>query len=411
MRDPTVDASAAPAEHVPYFLISHVRGDDDTYVEEFFRDLSREVATRSGPGRRTAAGVLATDLEPGADTWPPADAPALATCQTLLPLCSPRLLLNTSAGRHWWIFQERLRRFRDETGRTAPSLIPLRWSAVRDLPSGFPEFAAVDPADPRRPLRQFVRLRSMRSQYRAFVRALADRVVETAGRHPLRDYWPLPVPSRTPNAFAPPESGDDGPALTRGSRNVRFVVAAGSRDDMEQIRAQVDYYGKDATEWAPYRPLHPQPLIDQAQAVAAGRMFGSEVADLKDLRRTLDQAREANDLVVLLVDPWSTRLPDSRRRLTEADLSGLADAAVLVPVNSADPESDLSRDELLFDVRQTLGRFLGQSGALYLGRLPTPESFGRQLVEALEEGQNRLYRNGHPPSGTEQSERPILRGP
>ncbi|MEU4242918.1 FxsC protein [Actinoplanes sp. NPDC026619] len=413
MRGHAVDAALAPEEHVPYFLVSYVRGDDDTYVEEFFRDLGREVAALTGLSRRADAGVLAADLDPGVDAWPASDAPALAACQVLLPLCSPRLLLNTSAGRQWWIFRERLRRFRDETGREAPSLLPLRWSAVPDLPSGFPEFVAVDPADPRRPLRQFVRLRAMRSQYRAFVRELAERVVKTARLHPLHDYWPLPTPSRTPNAFAPSESGVDGP-LVRGTRNVRFVVAAGSRDDMERIRAQVDYYGKDSTEWAPYRPVQPQPLIDQAQAVAAGRLFGSEVADLKDLRQTLDQAKEANDLVVLLLDPWSTRLPDSRRQLTEADHSGLVDAAVLVPVNSADPESDLSRDELLFDVRQTLARFLGQSDALYLGRLPTPESFGNQLVEALEEGQNRLYRSGHPPdpsSGTGAVERPILRGP
>src|ERR1700759_3320894 len=107
MRGPTADAAAASEEHVPYFLVSHVRGDDDAYVEEFFRDLCREVVALTGLSRRADAGVLAADLDPGVDSWPPSDSPALATCQVMLPLCSPRLLLSASAGRHWWIFRER----------------------------------------------------------------------------------------------------------------------------------------------------------------------------------------------------------------------------------------------------------------------------------------------------------------
>jgi FxsC-like protein len=403
-------AAGTPEELLPYFLLSHVQGDDEAYVEELFQDLCREVGTLTGRARGADVGVLARDPEPGVDAWGVATSKALASCQVFLPLCSPRLLLNENAGRHWWIFRERLRRFRDEAGDEAPSLLPLRWTAVDDLPDGFPEFVPADPERPRRPLRQYLRLRSLRPQYRELVSRLSARIVAAAHAHPLRDYWPLPAPSRTPNAFAPSETGLDRP-LARGTRNVRFVVAAGSRDDMERIRAAVDYYGKDSTEWAPYRPTEPTPLVEQAQAVAAGRLFGSEVTDLKDLRRTLDLAREANDLVVLLLDPWSTRIPDNRRRLTDADRDGLPDAPVLVPVNSADPESERSREELLFDVRQTLAQFLGRSGALYHGQLPTPESFDSQLAATLEEGRNRLYRAASAQAAPSGGERPILRGP
>jgi FxsC-like protein len=415
MRGLTESASgAAREEHVPHFLLSYVRGDDDAYVEEFFHDLCREVAARAGTGRRHRPGVLAADLDPGVDAWPAETAEALASCQVFLPLCSPRLYLSETGGRHWWIFQERLRRFRDETGSDAPSLLPLRWAAVPgDLPPGYPAFVPADPEEPRRPLRQFLRLRALRERYRSFLGRLADQIVTTAGHYPLPGYWPLPAPSRTPNALGPAETGLDGP-IARATRNVRFVVAAGSRDDMERVRAAVDYYGKDSTEWAPYRPAQPQPLVDQAQAIAAGRLFGSEVTDLKDLRHTLDLAKEANDLVVLLLDPWSTRLPDSRRRLSDADREGLPDTAVLVPVSKADQESERSAEELMFDVKQTLAHFLGRSDALYLERLSTPESFGSQLATALEEGRNRLFRTARPAqadNGPTPGSRPILSGP
>jgi FxsC-like protein len=182
---------------------------------------------------------------------------------------------------------------------------------------------------------------------------------------------------------------------------------------MEHIRAAVGYYGKDSTEWAPYRPLHAHPLVSQAQAIAAARLFGSDVTDLKHLQHTLEAAKEANDLVVLLLDPWSTRIPDSRRQLSDNDRGGLPNAAVLVPVSTADEESERSREELMFDVEQTLVRFLGRPDALYSGRLPTPESFEGQLAETLEEGRNRMFRAARPRSTARSSagDRPILRGP
>jgi FxsC-like protein len=389
--------------------VSHVSGDDDAYVHEFFHDLCRKVAELAGAARAQDVGVLASTLGPGAEAWPGSAAAGLAGGHVFVPLCSPRLFLSESAGRHWWIFRERLQRARDGAG-DAPSMLPVRWASVGDLPSGFPDFVPVDAADPRRPLRQFLRLKSHRPQYREFLHRLADRIVRTARAHPLPGYWPLPAPSRTPNAFAAGAAGLGGP-LTRGTRNVRFVVAAGSREDMERIRAGLESYGKGSAEWAPYRPLSAGSLADQAQAVAAGRLFGSEVTDLKDLQRTLDLAREAKDLVVLLLDPWSTRLPESRRQLSDADRAGLPDAAVLVPLNAADPESQQSREELMFEVEQTLSQFLGRSDALYSGRLPTPDSFGSELAAALEEGRNRMFRAGRKPSGGAARERPILCGP
>jgi hypothetical protein len=51
-----------------------------------------------------------------------------------------------------------------------------------------------------------------------------------------------------------------------------------------------------------------RPLADHAQAVAAGRLLDSDVADLDDLPARIEQAGRRNEMVVLLVDPWTTRI-------------------------------------------------------------------------------------------------------
>src|SRR5690348_14103419 len=113
MHGTEVDATAAaPGESVPLFLVSHVSGDDDAYVDEFFRDLCRAVAEVAGIAQHADVGVLANIVDPGAEAWPALTAAALARCPIFLPLCTPRLLLSQSAGRHWWIFRERLERSR-----------------------------------------------------------------------------------------------------------------------------------------------------------------------------------------------------------------------------------------------------------------------------------------------------------
>src|SRR5262249_61615156 len=110
-------------------------------------------------------------------------------------------------------------------------------------------------ASPQRPLRQYLRLRSLRDRYRRFVPQFAARVIETARAHNLAPYRPMPAMSRTPSAFAVIDKGAPSlvPAVRSGRRG-HFVVAGASRDEMGQIPDYLALYGKRARDWAANRP-------------------------------------------------------------------------------------------------------------------------------------------------------------
>src|SRR5690349_16293928 len=283
-------------ERAPYFLISHARGDDDCYVDDFFGDLRRAVAA-AVPGRRGPIGVLASEGASDGDAWTPEIAAALATCRVFIPLCSPRLFLNRAAGRHWWIARERARRYTHETGAPSPALMPLLWAPTPEAEGITLDLSEVDPERPDRPLRQYLRLRHLRDRYREVVSSIARRVVDVGDSHPLPPYRPMPVPSDVPSAFS---GADRVPVAARSGRStVHFVVAAGSREQMAEVREVVDFYGVRAEDWTPFRPALDHPLADHASAVAADRLFSSDVVDLAQLPARIEQAGQDNEILVL----------------------------------------------------------------------------------------------------------------
>ncbi|HCT76681.1 MAG TPA: hypothetical protein DGG94_09300 [Micromonosporaceae bacterium] len=400
-----------------YFFVSHAQGDDDHYVQEFFDDLCAEVGTLIGASRKSAIGFLGTDSGRPGGEWPPAMAEALSTCQVFIPLCSPRLFLSNLCGKQWWIFSERLRRYTEETGRHADSLISLMW-AQTEVPLGF---VSPDPGQPDRSLRQYLRLRSLRHSYRLFMTVLAKQIVATARDQEIPSYGMVPKLAVTRSAFAVADARTNRPlspgAELRHGRRVHFVIASGSREVMSQVpgRHEADtYYGSQARDWAPYRPAVSRPLADQAQAVAATRLLDSHIASLEHLPERMEQADEHNEIVVLLVDPWAPRVAEFQRVLAEADHEEMTTTAVLVASNREDRDTLRELDELQFEVRQTFPRNSGKANPLFRLELQTADQFDAELGDILEAARNRVFRNGrvhHVPPGNLAGERPILSGP
>jgi FxsC-like protein len=396
-------------KRAPYFLISHARGDDDCYVDDFLGDLRRAVAA-AVPGRREPIGVLASEGSTDGDAWAPEIAAALATCRVFIPLCSPRLFLNRAAGRQWWIARERARRYSHEAGAPSPALMPLLWAPTPEAEGITLDLSEVDPDRPDRPLRQYLRLRHLRDRYREVVSLIARRVVDAGDRHPLPPYRPMPVPSDIPSAFS---GADRVPVGARSGRStVHFVVAAGSREQMAEIREVIDFYGVRAEDWTPFRPALNHPLADHASAVAADRLFSSDVVDLAQLPARIEQAGQDNEILVLLVDPWSPRLSEHRRLLAGVDHADPASTAVLVAVSASDPETVDNGVELGVAVRQALAGYAGRADAMFRPDVRTPEDFDAELATVLEAGRNQVLKAARPryPS-TPAAERPILQGP
>lgn len=225
----------------------------------------------------------------------------------------------------------------------------------------------------------------------------AGETVAPPAADPVTDF------ASVPDAFA--SSTTDPP--------VHLIVAAASREEMDQVRQDLGYYGAEARDWAPYRPDAPQSLACRARLLAADQALRGEVSTLDDVLGRIERARAAREIVVILCDWWIMRLDGYRQLLAEIDRRGLDDAVVLVPANRADRESMDNLAELRFGLRTTFRESWRHSPAVLHRDIDTAEAFDADLAGVLEEARNRLFRTGTPwPDADEPVvKRPILRGP
>jgi FxsC-like protein len=403
---------------LPYFFLSRAAGDDD-YVRRFYRDLSAEVRRSSGIDGEVGFMDVAG---PTGGRWPGSVADALGTCRVFVALCSPQYFLTERCGREWSVFAERLRRHRAASGTIAPALIPVVWAnaGASGEPIGIGDEAhpvLIPPSPGGAGLRQLIRLNSWRASYLEFVSSLARRIVDTADAHAIAPAPPGVDLETAPNAFDLPDpdattrhEGDGAPTRQR----VHFVVAAGSPDEMGLVRNDVRYYGARRQDWAPYRPSLPEPLAARARSLAAERLFGSEVADLDGLPDRIHHAHRNNDIVVLLVDAWATKLEAYRSRLVEFDCRGESAVGVLVPASCEDAETARHRAELRSDVSATFRNTAARRDPMFRTEIGTVAGFDNDLMAVLEAAQNHIYSKGRifrRPAGAPSTDRPILEGP
>ena len=391
-----------------YFFLSHAHGDDDSYVAKFFRDLCAEVERLVGEVDQEV-GFLATA---GADSWarhPRAVDAALANCRVFIALCSPRYFLSERCGREWSLFADRLRRYERNTHEDPDVLIPIVWARA-DPPASAAEIRGRLDAGPASPSRegvsQLIRLRSWRRSYVDFVGALARRVVAAANRYDI----PPPAPGVDLRSVA--SAFDYRERFARGT--VHFVVAAGTQGEMGTVRQDVSYYGEQREDWAPFRPDLPEPLVVHAGAVAAERLFGSDVAALDDLADRVDRAYERNEIVVLLVDAWATKLAAYQQALAEIDDRADPAVAVLVSSSESDAETVAHRGQLAAGVRDTFPHNVDRHDPMFRAGIATHQGFDADLVAVLEKAQNRIFRFGRvfrQPSPDVPAGRPLLKGP
>ncbi|HEU5109297.1 MAG TPA: FxsC protein [Micromonosporaceae bacterium] len=397
---------------MPTVFVSASSGEDDQYVEDLFRDLRRRLATLTGEPERHVAvlGRASSD----ARAWPREVAEGLARSHVFLALQSPRYRLNAVCGRQFWVFNDRLDRYEREFGVRPQSLISVAWTladaALGMVPSvDAPPVIVPEHGGVRRGLRQLIRLRDLRESYVSFVDALAATVVAAAEEHPLPEHPAVPDLTDTPNAFAPEAAVAD----TSGP-HIHFAVAAGTRDEMQEVRDVLVFYGPASTDWAPYRPSLSRSLAEHARTVAADHLFESAVGSVDDVIDRIERARRDNEIVVVLVDWWTTQLHDYQRVLAAIDERGLGATAVLVPASRTDAETAENREELRFGLRRTFRNATSQPDAMFRSEIDTPDQFDADLAAVLAEARNRIYREAdvrYAEPGEPIGDRPLLSGP
>jgi FxsC-like protein len=393
---------------------------------QFFQDLSAEVRVLAGLSSTHEVGFMDVhSIEIGA-SWPAELVQAISRCSTFLALCSPRYFVSTTCGREWQLFTERIRATEPHAGyqsATHGHLLPVFWLPLRQPPAAMTALVSdtdmLNETYRRSGLRQLLRLQRNRDDYLDTLTVLADRIVANASARRL-----APAPDlhfdeiedafRTPPTR--PASSSPDSATTETSEFIWFVIAAGSRSEIAAIRHGVQHYGDRPRDWAPYLSSSARPLAEEAAMVAADQGLRSAVVTVDELEECLDSARRRNQIVVLLVDPWSLQIQHIRAALGGHDLLSEPTTAVFVVVSHDDPETTDRSDELISQVRSTVILDDHHSDdVMFRSSVLSAAAFRADLSVVIEIARNRLFVEGtvfrRPAEGTPTRARPILMGP
>lgn len=231
----------------PYFFISYAHlGNDDELVQRFYRDLSQDVLVYSGADGPDV-GFCDSKLQIG-ELWSPALVTALRSCQVFVALCGPTYFQRASCGKEWTIFTRRLASLEQHDRSAAASLIPLRWVSM-EMPEIAKPYQYRD-ADlgkeyERRGLRPLIHLDRNRDDYKEFVAALANRIVNLAHRSQIPPYPDQPdfdaIPAAFPDPSAPidpPKSGQPRQEKPRRTGSTRPTRRASKSDAPEPGQAR-----------------------------------------------------------------------------------------------------------------------------------------------------------------------------
>lgn len=427
-----------------YFFLSYARGGDDPYVQEFFNDLCNEVRALEGLRPDDDVGFLDNrNIQPG-DTWPETLVDALSQCRTFLALCSPAYFLSKPCGREWAIFQERARQHQLRTGITGSALLPVRWLPPRTMPQAAQVIQYVlEPhrENPRREphrergVRQLLRISRNRDDYLEFVTMLAEKIVDAMENAPAATTAGQLQFEEVPSAFhteqlgatARPQDSDGRLNSVPGqivelaaeiplSSTVHFVVSAPTIEESADValgRHDRRFYGPHARDWSPYDPAPVGPIAAFATHIAAGQSLNARVIEVHELEECIDRARRDNQIVVLLVDPWSTKMASHREILGRYDARTDQPATVLIPWSTSDIETSSKTPELNMAVRRAFPRNTRRTETTFRQSVLTNESFRSDLLAVLDQSCSRVITNGvlRRSSPGSVGSRPILEGP
>jgi FxsC-like protein len=424
---------------VTYFFLSYARGHDDAYVEQFFDDLSQEIRRRTGIPPNEPVGFLDTRNLALGTRWPEELTAALAICQVFVAIYSPRYFARANCGKEWAVFAARMRAYEEATGRHPDLLLPVLWVPQPAVPAvaGDIQFLDSDLGQTYldRGLYRMLRIRRFEDEYQEFLARLGDKMLQLTDQHVLPPAAPVDLEA-VPNPFPPDWGPRTGPGRDRtgdappparsrpttgggewrppaGGGHVEFVFVVSTADEQPAGRQHREFYGETAADWRPYLPDDQAPLSLTAQRTAVSRDFTSNVTTAADgtLIDRLDRARENNQIVVLLVDVWATRIAKYRQMLVRYDRRNEPTTGVMVPWNDNDDEIRAAEDELRNDLSDTFPENIVRRDPLFRHELRTPAAFVAILREVLTEAQNRVFARGAVRRRAEAGapvERPIL---
>lgn len=382
------------------FFVSYARSDRDSKVDpddrilEFFRDLNAAVQNRLA-AMSFDDGFLDQQEIGAGERWDETLLTELQNSRVLVPIYSGRYFGRPVCGQEWEVFRMRQAAHRAIFGQPEPPVIlPVLWTAEDWLPP-VPWVASRlnytyrnFPAAYRQGLYKIMdtpRLR--RAHYGDVVDAFADEVARAA-----RDYdLPLakiPELGGVPNAFSLTGPGGVQPG-GRGSRHVKVVYVAATPAELEAHRQNRDAYGAGGMYWHPFHPEAEDEVSLIAQQVASnGRYFYEPLPFGPGMQQAIQAARSMENIVVMVVDPWSLRVMQYYNEVRACDEREDLEYLVIVPW-MADEETVLARAPLETVLGNAFRKRPQLTPRMYLSPILTATEFRDKLAVSLE-----LFRGG-----------------
>ena len=330
------------------FFLSYARDDDfDGRISKLFADLSMEIrgligATSSQPVGFQDKSTIITGAQ-----WSAEIIQALQTSKVFVCVLTQTYLNRDFCGREFQAFYERLELFmKNNPGPQPEVILPVLYipiSVPLPLPLGKFHHHPLPSAYATQGLHHMIRL-SRRALYYSFLRSFAERITISAKTWTLPPHPSLKGIRSVRNAFSIPGSNASPKTGLGGPNQVNFVFVAAKSREMRRHRSNLAPYGNKGASWKPY-------LIDNigamAQEIALSERFAyTEMDFTSQLLKKIHEAEKRNEIVVIVLDVWTVKLPRYEKTMRRYDLSGIKNCAVLIPWNDEDSETRESRASL-----------------------------------------------------------------
>lgn len=317
----------------------------------------------------------------------------LGWSRVLVPLYSPNYFGSKYCGKEFEVFSRRHSENKKNTfpDVTAPDVIlPVMWRPSPTVPDVVKAFQIPDLPDAylEHGLEHMVRFKRNRENFQKFLNKFARRLDEMArsqGRSKRRK-----VPAL--QGLNPPFPGGYKPGL----KHVRYIFAAGLEEEMRGRRSRCEAYGvyDDRQDWKPCFPDIAQEAGAIAESASKQESRDSEfLKPVADVLPDIEEAVHLNNIVVLVVDPWSLKLPRIRELVERFDDGEYPNSAVIVNWNCKDDETNEQVDTLNQEVsRFFTGRARRQE--YYRDRVTSPEEFRQAILDSFNAVRGRLIELG-----------------
>jgi FxsC-like protein len=388
-----------------YFFFSHAREDWDQYMKRFYDELVKEV---EGRGKIPAAFRDQEDVEPG-DAWPPAMSKALASCRTFVYVHSFRYFQSDYCGKEWSIFRDRVLRYAKAFGppEDRPRLmLPILWyppdpnivpEVVAEVQYTHKDFGEIYSEEG---LKQLIRLRSRhRTAYYDFLKNFTDKLLEVGAKWPLREEPNIASIKAVDSAWLtkPPLAASASRSampirplhrIPPGPGHALFYYIAGPPSEYVGYRTEMRGYGQvGGPDWSPYYPPPPEEKVASIVQKAVNDMnvvcYHSAVED--SLADRIEEAQRNNNVVVIVIDPWSLQLERYRKILEACDGRDFFNCAVLMAWNKNDADSNREIEQLKSKIQNEVlkTKFANRASNYYWEPIGSREELMSTLIQAV----------------------------